>query len=110
MKQAIISLFILLATTTTAFGQSTLKEDYSHELCKCLLNNAYEQYHLQAITDREEIITYIMDACYGFHFLHVRTYTSSVDAAIDLMHDPDVEKVYEDLAAGAVDIVMEKGK
>jgi len=109
MKQAIISLFILLATTTTAFGQSTLKEDYSDELCGCLLNNAYEQYHL-GITDREEIITHIMDACYGFHFLQVRTYTSSVEVAVDLMHDPDVENAYEDLAAGAVDIVIEEGK
>lgn len=86
-------------------AQSLLKEDYTDELCKCLIYNAHKQYYLGNM-NREDTITSIMDTCYGIHFMQVRTYAPTVDIALDMMHEEETENAYEDLAEAALDFVI----
>lgn len=108
MKNLIISLVILLSSVTAVSAQSLLKEDFTDELCFCLVYHANNKLQLGAITDREELITYAMDTCYGVHFLQTRTYCHTVDEAVDMMHEEEVENAYEDLAEAAVDFVIKE--
>ena len=110
MKQVVISLFILLVITSTSFAQSTLKEDFTDELCQCLIYHAYEQYHLGAITKKKDLVTHVMNTCYGIHFLQVRTYAPNTDVALDMMGEKEVERAYEDLAKSAVKFVIDMDK
>jgi len=100
----------LLTSTATAFAQSTLKEDFTDELCQCLIYHAYEQYHLGAITKKKDLVTHVMNTCYGVHFLQVRTHVPNTDVALDMMGEKEVERAYEDLAKSAVKFVIEMDK
>lgn len=112
MKKLFIFILCLgiLAPGTTAFAQSTLKIDYSEKLTQCLITKAYEQHHLMAITDKDEIITYVMDQCYGIHFQHVRSHSPTINAAIYMMDDEEVIDAYEAMAEAALDFVIRGGK
>lgn len=84
---------------------TTIKKDYTDELCMCLVYYAHKEYHL-GVMDKEKTITYMMDTCYGIHFAQVRTFAPTVDVALDMMHEEEVERAYEELAEGALNFVI----
>lgn len=104
MKKIIVCLIILLSAVTV---QAT---DYTHELCQCLIYHAYEHYNLGDITDREELITRVMNTCYPIHAAQVMNYAPNGEIAADMMGEEEVENAYEELAEAAVDIVIKGSK
>jgi len=117
MKQLIICLVVLLSAVAV-YAQDRVTEDYTDELCQCLIYYAHQNVHLQHLDysssdeeDEEEaddIVTIIMNTCYPIHFLQVRSYAPNNEVAADMMHDPAVENAYEELAEAAVEFIMEQ--
>ena len=112
MKKLFIFIICLgiLAPGTIALSQSTLKIDYAEKLSQCLITKSYEQYHLMAITDKDKIMTYAMNKCYGIHFQHVNSFSPNMNIALDMMHNEKVINAYEEMAEAALDYVIRGGK
>jgi hypothetical protein len=116
MKKLIVCLFILLSAVTVC-AQDRVTEDYTDELCQCLIYYAHQNIHLEHLDygedvdedeDGTDIVTLIMNTCYPIHFLQVRTYAPNNEVAADMMHDPAVENAYEEMAEAAVKFVTER--